>query len=460
MENTSAHDEIHRECRLQEQLRESTCSATMSGGGESYLSAFALFLHATPLQLGLLACLPPLIGTSVQFLCLKVIDRMQSRKPIILVGAIAQAASWLPILLLPLLMPSQATTVLIMAVALYWAMGDLTLPAWHSLITDLVPGNSRGRYFARRGTRTGLAGFVALCIAGTILHFAETADMPLLGFTVIFGLAGVARLFSALYLVRLPDKGMSVCARSIDIHAFDRPQRDLIFWRFVWFSSALQFAVGMAGPFFVVYLLRDLHYSFLEYGLWLAAPVLAQVLTLRDWGKIADHYGNKKVLVLTGVGVSLLPLPYLISTNWLVHVMCNFVSGLVWPAFVLSMQNYLYDVVPPPIRAKRVAMWNAGNAVGTAVGALIGIAVLTVLPTDVPLFGTMGPVSSLLILFTLSGGLRLVIVLTLLRQCEEARSTSSITGPEFISQLPLIRQAREVWRRRPALAFEDLRGTK
>lgn len=425
----------------------------MSGGGESYLSAFALFLHATPLQLGLLACLPPIVGTAVQFLCLKVIDRMHSRKPVVLVGAMAQAVSWVPILLLPLLIPSHATTALIMAVTLYWAMGDLTSPAWQSLITDLVPGDKRGRYFARRGTLASLAGFVALCVGGTVLHVAEIWSLPLVGFIIVFGLAGLARAISAVYLRRLPEEASRAWPQSRGISTVGGHSHGRIFRRFVGFSSGLHLAVGLAGPFFVVYLLQELHWTFLQYGLWLAAPVVAQVLTLGDWGKIADEYGNKKVLLMTSVGISLVPLLYLVSADWLVLVMGNFVSGLVWPAFLLCLHNYLFDVVPPAIRPKAVAIWNTGNALGTAAGALMGIALLTVMPTEVSLFGLRASVSNLVLLFTLSAVLRLVMVLTLLRRCEEVGAIASITGPELLYQLPLIRHVTGVARGRGALGL-------
>ncbi len=458
----AVYDETQRERYSQEQMREGTCYATMSGGGESYLSAFALFLHATPFQLSLLACVPPLVGTAIQFLSLKIIDRMQSRKPIVLIGAIAQAASWAPILLLPLFIPSYGAAALIMAVTLYWAFGDLTLPAWQSLITDLVPEDKRGRYFARRGTLASLAAFVALGIAGLVLHVTAIGNLPLLGFAMVFGWAGFARALSIIYLCRLPEADNGEWTTSRGIVSVCGQSRGKIFNRFVGFSSGSYMAVGLVGPFFVVYLFQELHWSFLQYGLWLAAPVVAQVLSLGHWGKLADQHGNKKVLLLTSVGVALMPLPYLISTDWMVLVLCNFVSGLVWAPFLLCLHNYLFDVIPPAIRPKAVAIWNTGNAIGTAVGALLGTVLLTALPSGVLQVGVVSSLSNLLVLFALSTVLRLVIVLTFLRNCEQVRPMTSKTCSALLSQLPLIRHLGGVLRRCGALAmsFWDLREAR
>lgn len=47
-------------------IREGAFQAIMLGGGENYLSAFALLLHASAFQIGLLSALPQLLGTWAQ----------------------------------------------------------------------------------------------------------------------------------------------------------------------------------------------------------------------------------------------------------------------------------------------------------------------------------------------------------------------------------------------------------
>src|SRR5687768_18592115 len=100
----SAPDET-REKGLRSQVQEGACAAVMQGSGETYLSAFALLLHSTPFQIGLLAAVPPIIGTIAQLLSVKVLDRVQSRKPLILVGASGRAPASLPWFVLLMLFP-------------------------------------------------------------------------------------------------------------------------------------------------------------------------------------------------------------------------------------------------------------------------------------------------------------------------------------------------------------------
>jgi len=53
---------------LRHSLKDAAAFATMTGVGETYLSAFALFLKATTPQIGLLASLPPMLASLVQLL--------------------------------------------------------------------------------------------------------------------------------------------------------------------------------------------------------------------------------------------------------------------------------------------------------------------------------------------------------------------------------------------------------
>ena len=438
--DTSIQDAA-REKGLRSQVQEGACAAVMQGSGETYLSAFALLLHSTPFQIGLLAAVPPIIGTIAQLLSVKVLDRVHSRKPLILLGAAGQALAWLPLFVLPMLFPGYGSWLLLTAVMLYFAMGHLTVPAWNSVITDMIDDDRRGLYFARRAKVVAVTSFAALSVAGLILHTSETWTNPAWGFAIIFLLAGIARLMSAGYLTRLKESPRrDVSGRDTGVRDFLRARRSVMFRRFLLFSGSFHVAAMMAGPFFVVYLLRDLHLTYLQYGAWLAAPILGQLLSLQEWGHIADTYGNKKVLVLTGLIIPILPVLYIFSSDWILLVGINFLSGLIWPGFSLSLGNYVFDAVKPSDRTKGVAIYNAVNAIGAGIGAMLGSWLATVAPSQLVLFGLSLPLASNLpILFLVSGILRLMVSLTLLNTFEERRRVTPITHRNLMSELPLIR---------------------
>jgi hypothetical protein len=93
---------------LQHSLKDAAAFATMIGIGETYFSAFALFLKATTPQIGLLASLPPLLASFVQLLSAWLGRLTQQRKVIVLVGATVQAFTWLPLMILPVVFSEMA----------------------------------------------------------------------------------------------------------------------------------------------------------------------------------------------------------------------------------------------------------------------------------------------------------------------------------------------------------------
>jgi len=72
---------------LNHSLKDARAFAVMTGVGETYLSAFAIFLRATTPQIGLLASLPPLLGSFIQPVSAWLGRMTGHRKAIVLAGA-------------------------------------------------------------------------------------------------------------------------------------------------------------------------------------------------------------------------------------------------------------------------------------------------------------------------------------------------------------------------------------
>ena len=421
-------------------LWDGACQAITQGSGEQYLSAFALLLGASPFQLSLLSALPQLIGTGAQLASVKLLKWFPDRKTLIRAGTAGQSLSWLPILLLPLLFPSAGPWLLILATALYFACTQFTTPTWNSFIADHLDEHERGAYFARRASIIASFSFVALFAAGSLLTLWEQGALPWLGFAIIFMLAALARWISAVALGKVEDVHAAPHAEGSTSFRHFLAGTSVGFRRFLLVSGAMHAAVLLAGPFFVLYMLRDLHLAYWSYGAWLAAGILGQLLTLGAWGRFADRFGNKALLTVTGFMVPFLPMLYLAGTNVLFLVVVNFGGGVIWGGLALGLQNYVFDAVRPEDRAKAVATYSTINALGWCVGAFMGSWLVQALPSHVSLgHFSLAFASNLPLVFFVSGVLRLVVSGSLLRSFHEARAVEEAPVTELIWELPLLK---------------------
>jgi MFS family permease len=418
---------------LRHSLKDATAYAVMMGAGEAYLSAYAIFLKASTPQIGLLASLPPLIGSLAQILSAGLGHLTGRRKAIILAGAALQAAAWLPIMLLPWLFPAAAMPLLIGAVIVYHCGAHLAAPQWASLMGDLVPIRRRGRFFAQRTRIVTLGTFLSLAIGGVILHEAAAVGQTLAGFIVLFGIAMVARGISTWHLARMHDKAGHVAALRLPGQgSWWRQLGRSNFVRFSAFYALMQFAVAISAPFFSVYMLRDLGFSYAQFTANTGMSVLTQFLTLSQWGRISDVFGNRRIVAVTGLMLPLMPLLWMLSSNFWYLLLVQMLSGFSWAGFTLGAGNFLYDLITREKRVTYLAIHNVMSSTGVFCGAVLGGYLGVILPERFGIFGVPIWLSPLLGVFAISAAARSAVLLMLLPRIREVRKVRPISFASVI----------------------------
>lgn len=419
---------------LNHSLKDARAFAVMTGIGETYLSAFALILRATTPQIGLLASLPPLLGSFIQPVSAWLGRISGHRKTIVLTGASIQAMAWLPIVVLPLAFPDQALPWLIFSVVLYQCGAHLTTPQWGSMMGDIVPVRRRGRFFARRTKIMSLTTFLALTSGGLVLQGFSSSGRTLQGFVLLFGIALIARLVSVYHLSKMHDpRGQTAnVVPPVKRHWWVRLQHSN-FARFSVFFALTQFSVAIASPFFTVYMLRDLHFSYFAFMTNTGMAILAQFLTLNQWGRISDVFGNRRILATTGMFIPLMPLLWTFSSNYWYLLFAQVVSGLTWAGFSLSASNFLYDLVSREKRTTYLAIHNMLSNTGLFAGAMLGGYLAMVLPTRLTLLDySFDWGSALLGVFAISSLARAFMVFVLLPRIREVRRVRPISSSQLI----------------------------
>ncbi len=442
-------------------MRDGVAYSVMAGAGEHYISAYALFLKASTAQISWLAAFPSLIGSFAQLFSAWLAGRIGKRKGIILFGVGLQTAMWLPIIWLPFFFPAHAVPILIVCVAFYFAGNHLSAPVWNSLMGDLVPARRRGRFFARRTRLMSMMNFLAIVGAGLLLHAFEAEEKVRLGFMLVFTVAAMARLYSATQLARMHDPDH---ARS----AIDWPALQGLWTRlrgsdcarFSLFFAAMQFAAAIAAPFFAVYMLRDLGFSYLQYMSATALAVLAQIGSLRMWGRLGDIFGNRVILTVTGSVIPVFPVLWLISPHFAYVVVLQMLGGLFWSGFSLSATNYLYDTVSPERRAAYSAVHNVFTSIAIFAGALFGGFLSLVIPESFMLFGkTWHWTSSLWGVLVVSSLARGVVTLSFAPALREVREVRRLTAAGLMLRVARFNALAELFFDMLALTRRRLRSS-
>ena len=420
---------------LRRSLREGRANALMMGSGEGYLSAFAVFLSAQSFHLGLLATAPLLIGSASQLGMVHLMERLSRRKRLVIASAFAQAILWLLVFLLPMLGGEHAPALLVVAAIPCVALGSFLNPAWISWIGELTDPGHRGDYFGRRERIRSMMQLAGVLLGGAILSVAREWGHEAAGFGAVFVVAFVSRLASVHHLSLMEEPLYRPVRRGSTITLLKFLKRSPImnFGRFTLYVALLTAAMNLAGPFFSLYMLRDLHFSYVQFTSASAVGILLQSITLHNWGRVADRFGNRTIIALTGGAIPFLPLLWIVSPTFAWVLLVQAVSGVVRAGFNLSTAAFLFDAVAPALRARCVAYYSILVNLGGFVGALVGGWIGLYLPYRIGIGSfEVGLISNLYVLFVISALVRLLVTVRFLPVIREVKPVEESTPWEVM----------------------------
>jgi MFS family permease len=347
--------------------------SSMVGFGESFFSAFAVFLKATNFQLGILGSLPQTVGSISQLFSNRLIRYFNSRKRFVCASVFLEALMYIPIALV-YFFGTMRVWHLILFLCMYWTFGMIVSPAWSSWMGDLVSEKERGRYFGDRNRIAGLVWFVTLLIGGYILQeYSHGMRNGYIGFAIIFMIAFISRVISFIYLSKKYEPVYKqVPEADFTFIDFLKQARSRNYGRFVLFLCSMNFAVYIAGPFFTAYMLNDLKMDYMTFTIVTAASIIAKYAAMPYWGRLADKYGTRKLLVMSSFLMPLCPLLWIFSTNILYLIIIEIYGGIAWAAFEISSFDFIFDATTPQKRATCVSYFNVLNGIFIFIGGLTG----------------------------------------------------------------------------------------
>lgn len=357
-----------------------------------------------------------------------VIQKMGSRKKAVVTLAFIDAISWLPIILLFFFFWPVNPLWLIPCWIINLIPGMICAPARSSWLVDIVPAATRGRYFGIRSAISGSAYIGTFYIIGYVLQLFNGSILH--GFGVIFLIAFIATSISFLLYSRIHNTPVTP-EKDTNFGFFDflieTRKRNL--GKFILFVSMFQFTVYIASPFFIPYMLNDLHLNYMLFALVFSSEFLAKVIIVTFWGRYADKVGNLKIMKVVSLAIPFIPLLWLVSPNVGFLVLVQLFSGICWAGFDLCSGNFIYEAAPLGKRLKYIAYSKALTTGFMAMGALIGAYLLGIVR---PVLGY-----NILALFVLSGVLRLAVTMVMFPKLKEVRGTmwSHLEQPVLVTAI-------------------------
>jgi len=340
----------------------------------NYFTLFLLALGATSTQIGLLSSLSNMAAVLVLLPGAMLVDRLGKRKPLILWTGGGFSRLMLPVYaLIPLLVPHP--------VAIYLAIGlkvladgsaNLALPAWVSMSADIIPLAWRGRYFGTRNLVMGICGMVITFLGGEFITRSGAISGYQWAFIAAFAIGMISTFaFSQIREPKRPAVVLPVQTYT-PIALLQTLQSDKAFLVFCLFNLFWNFSISIAGPFFSVYQVQVLKASATMVGILSIVSSLSSLPALRFFGPLADRIGSRRVMVITGLLIPIVPIAWVWTTQPWHGIPINILSGFLWAGFSLAQFNMLLIISPDEHRARYSAIFQIMVAISAAVGAALG----------------------------------------------------------------------------------------
>lgn len=405
---------------------EGSFTSSTTGFGEQYIIPFALRVGATTSEISFLSSFPVLLGSIFQILGAKLANSIGDRKKIVIAFVIIQALTLIPLFIVPLL--TKSISLLTLIFCLYMIAGNVASPSWNSWLGDVVPENERVTYFAKRNKVSTSALLLSVIAAGIILSL--TSNNIWVGFGILFSIALIGRATAA-YLFTKHTEPLYVAdtQQNVSLKGFLTHLNKTNFGNFVLFRFFISFSVMVSAPFFAVYMLNNLNFSYIEFSLVVLFPMLIKVLTFDLWTKYIKKYGTKSMITVSGLLIAAIPLLWffwsIIFSNkltlFIAILLTEAMSGLAWGGFELTTFNYMLDNTSSGHRAKLFSYYTFLFGIAVFLGGITGGFLIKIFEKYVHYL------TPLLIVFLTSSFLRLLSVIILSPKLKDTKIHSKVS---------------------------------
>jgi len=416
-------------------IAEGIFASAKNSFGTHYVSPFAIAINSSSPLVALLSSISGLLGPLSQIFGSRLTEKY-SRKKIILKAVFFESLAWLPFIAIAILFYKGIITnvlpiLLLISFSLYTIFSSLGQPAWFSWMGDIVEEKYRGRWFSKRNLLLGFVSVVLAISAAFFLDFFKKNNWIMFGFIILFILALLSRLTS--WKIFKKQYEPKIKLKKGDYFSFwsfliNSPKNN--FGIFSLYRFFFTFATAISSPLLVIYLLRNLNFSYSTYMIIIFAGTAFSLVVLELWGKFADRYGNYKTLCMTSFLIVIIPILWILNKSPIYLILVpSAVSGIAWAGLHLTEKNFIYDNVSPRKRGFAVSYYNMLWGLGVFFGAAIGAFLIKFLDTEF--------IAPIILIFIIGSIARAIIAIWWLPKIKEIRKTEKFEGLQSFKEIIL-----------------------
>jgi MFS family permease len=354
-------------------LIEGSFAMVMVAMVEAFYVPYFNAMGAGTLEIGLTASLPALVASLIYIYSPTALQRAGSHRKLVALTVFLQAAGFIPFALVSHL--HNKTWAVWGAIGFFLLLssaGNLSAASWADWMGSIVPKKWHGKYFANRNRILSLIQIAIAIFAGFLLDHAAAKVM--LMFSLIWLSCFLARSISGLFLTLMYEPPLTAKKhkQTSGFLAFVKALPKTDFGTFTLATSLLSLAANFAAPFFAVHMLKNLKLSYVEYTVLTMTAIAATVGFLGLWGRIIDRLGAIAPIRFCALGITLLPLPWVITGNYWLLMCTQVLAGFCWAGFNLAVFVYYLNYQGHAMRVSSISYFNAINFFCVFVGATLG----------------------------------------------------------------------------------------
>lgn len=339
--------------------------------GVPFLTGYLLLLGASSFQIGLVLAIPALFNL-VQIPAAYVMQHFTNRRLGLIIFAGIHRIFWTLTGAVPFLVSEHfyfELYVIFYSIAfLSNAIGSVI---WSSLISDMVPGQVRGRYFGIRSMLLWGTVSITLFVGGYILDAYPGMD----GYRILFQICAVGSIVNIIALLFYPNMPFEKSTAPNLKLMVKKPFENPVFFRAMIFITGFLFLQNMVVPLFSLIMFSIMELSYFVVSILTIVSTISMMISYYYWGNLNARIPTRKLLFWTFPIIAASCLLWgatIIVPAIIVLVLIHILLGIGQGGFNLLMFNFIIGDTPKADRPMYIAVFAAVTGVAAFLGPIIG----------------------------------------------------------------------------------------